>query len=86
MIKKFTIGSDDDDLTLHAIDRLPEISGTGDLLTSIQNHERADEMPDRLVEVTSYEFYQAAYAAGYAVYLGMARDAPTEIVYLVKGE
>jgi hypothetical protein len=81
MIKKFTIGSDDDELT---IDALPEIPHRGDLLTSIQKHEPADEMPDSLVEVTSHEFYLAAYAAGYTVYAGMAQDAPTEIVYLVK--
>ncbi|HET9284279.1 MAG TPA: hypothetical protein VFR24_20190 [Candidatus Angelobacter sp.] len=70
-VRKYMIGTDDDDLTADMIERLPVIAAL------------ADEFTDEFREFTA-NFYAAAYSAGYMTYAGFYRGTPTEITYLVK--
>lgn len=88
IIKRYTIGSDDDDFTVDHLAKLPEIPCTVDSATHCV---RADEMLNNLyfsthkLEAFTNEHWQAAYAEGYLTFASVDVDGGyNEIVYLIK--
>jgi hypothetical protein len=69
MMKRFEIGSDDDALTIDAINTLPEVATP-----------EADEVLRRFDD----EYYEVAYEAGYSTYASFTNDEFNEVVYFVK--
>lgn len=88
-IKRYTIGSDDDDLTADVIERLPTVQTDNlDLLDSVRGyeahfHDGIDT--EQLIQFDDPEFYGVATELGYCTYGSHnASGEFNEIVYLVK--
>lgn len=94
-IKKFVIGSDDDDLTTEAVSGTPSIVARNEsLLANIQGSEAEANYNEKgstaydthsLEEFTDDTYWAAAYSLGYKTHSSLnAAGEYNEIVYLVK--
>lgn len=95
IIKRFTIGSDDDDFTLlsligiHTVYSGPE--GWDNALMEIRDDEQriskvGEYQTESLDEFVDREFWAAAYDNGFRTYMSMSMRESNEIVYLINAE
>ena len=85
-IKQFVIGSDDDSLTLEAINDLPTIPFIENQITSVNNYEEENNQPltDEFREFIDNDYWAIAYEQGYKTYHSYTKAEYNEIVYLIK--
>ena len=93
-IKRFTIGSDDDDFTAETLAACPVIPViTNNALADIQAYEVSRDKTETPTHTTDYleefrddEYWAVAYDAGYKTYMSMSNTTyeSNEIVYMVK--